>query len=577
MTDTADTEDLGPVPSALEDAARPGEAGEHRLPTPVSSFAITTPAVAVSLDGGRHGSASFSVSNTGSRELRGQAKIVAKAPATDWLTIVEPAERRFPIGSTEQYAVRIGSAAGVPLDAPPGQYTFRLAVRGVANPDEEYAESQAVTFAVPELPPAQPPKAFPWWIVGAAVAVVLVLGVGVAFLVLHNVTVPTVVGLSRPRAEATLQAASLKVGTISASVTGADPDMVLQQHPLPGTPAPRNSQVDLVVEGGRIAAPDVRGMTQADAAELLTQLGLQLAVVGDQVTGAPPGTVLQQDPPPATPLLAGAGINLVVEAALVAVPDLRGKTRPAAEVALQASRLRPGTVSEQLTGSPPGTGAPPGTVIGQDPAPNAQAPRGSAVNLALEVTSVQVPDVRGRSQADAQTTLVSRGLQLGVVTEQWTGASVGNVVQQSPPPNGPAPVRSSVNLVVEARQAHLSVTFTRLNVVDDADPLGSGEVWLDFNVNGLVGRWPNTGTSDVSSGGSYALNKRFDLTLNEGDVLSIRVNGTDEDTPPFDPNDALGTITDTFVRSAQWGRGSHQTRSTCPDGCYVISYMVEIR
>ncbi len=464
----------------------------------------------------------------------------------------------------------------MPLDAPPGQYTFRLAVRGVANPDEEYAESQAVAFVVPEPPPPPSRKAFPWWIVGAAAAVVLVVGIGVAFLLLRNVNVPNVVGQSRPTAEATLQASSLKVGTINASVTGADPETVLQQRPLPGTPAPRNSQVDLVVEAGRIAAPDVRGMTQADAAELLTQLDLQTAVVGDQVSGAPPGTVLLQDPPPGTPLLAGGTMNLVVEAALVSVPDVRGKTRPGAEAALQATKLRLGSVSEQLTGSPPGTGAPPGTVIGQEPAPNAQALRGSAVNLALEVTTVQVPDVRGKPQADAQTTLIGRGLQLGVVTEQWTGATVGTVVQQSPPANGQAPVRSSVNLVVEARQAHLTVTFARINVVDDADPLGSGEVWLDFNVNGLVGRWPDTGTANVSSGGTYTLNKHFDLTLNEGDALSIRVNGTDEDTPPFDPNDALGTVTNTFVRSAQWGRGSHQTRSTCPDGCYVISYTVDI-
>jgi hypothetical protein len=188
----------------------------------------------------------------------------------------------------------------------------------------------------------------------------------------------------------------------------------------------------------------------------------------------------------------------------------------------------------------------------------------------------------GQTQPDAtplaspSARLISRGLQPGVVTEQWTGATVGTVVQQTPPANGQALVRSSVNLVVEARQAQLTVTFTRINVVDDADPLGSGEVWLDFDVNGLVGRWPNTGTADVSSGGSYTINKRFDLTLNEGDALSIRVNGTDEDGPPFDPNDALGTVTNTFGRSAGWGRGSHQTRSTCPDGCYVISYIVDI-
>jgi beta-lactam-binding protein with PASTA domain len=571
MTDTSGTGDTKRVPSAWEDAAAPGVQPERGLPT----FTITTPAGAVALDRGRGGSASFSVSNASGRELRGQAKILAERPATNCLTVVEPAERAFPVGGTQQYAVRIGVGEGVPLDAMPGQYTFRLAVRGVANPDEEYAESPPVSFAVP-APAAPPRRAFPWSIVGAAVAVVLVLGIVAAFLLLRTVDVPNVIGQSRPSAEATLEASSLKVGTISPNVTGANPETVLQERPAPGTPAPRNSQVDLIVEAGRVVAPDMRGATQADAAQVLTQLGLQLGVVSEQVTGAAPGTVLQQDPPPGTPLLAGGAMNLVVEAARLVVPDVRGKTRQAAEAALQATGLHPGSVSEQLTGSPPGTGAAPGTVVGQDPAPNALALRDSPVNLALQVTNVQVPDVRGQSQGDAQTTLIGRGLQLGVVTERWTGASVGTVVQQSPPANGQAPVRSSVNLVIEARQAHLTVTFTRLNVVDDADPLGSGEVWLDFNVNGLVGRWPDTGTADVNSGGSYTINKRFDLILSEDDALAIRVNGTDEDTPPFDPNDALGTVTNRFVRSAQWGRGPHQTRSTCPDGCYVIVYTVDI-
>lgn len=129
------------------------------------------------------------------------------------------------------------------------------------------------------------------------------------------------------------------------------------------------------------------------------------------------------------------------------------------------------------------------------------------------------------------------------------------------------------------RQARVTVTFTQISVHDDADPAAAGELWLDFNISGRTGRWPNSGTKDVDSGNTYAINKSFQFTLTEGEKLTVFVNGTDEDNPGFplfDDNDPMGTVSNEFVSANEWGKGSHDPRSTCPDGCYTIHYTVDV-
>lgn len=127
------------------------------------------------------------------------------------------------------------------------------------------------------------------------------------------------------------------------------------------------------------------------------------------------------------------------------------------------------------------------------------------------------------------------------------------------------------------RQARVTVTFTQITVHDDADPLSNGELWLDFNVGGQIGRFPNSGTVDVNSGDTRSINRSFTVTLNEGQDLTVFVNGTDEDSPgfpAFDDHDPMGVVDRRFGSASNWGEGSHSDRSTCPDGCYTIHYTI---
>jgi hypothetical protein len=144
---------------------------------------------------------------------------------------------------------------------------------------------------------------------------------------------------------------------------------------------------------------------------------------------------------------------------------------------------------------------------------------------------------------------------------------------------GPAPkptVPTATMVPSPSRRARVTVTFTQITVHDDADRWASGEIWLDFTVNGQSRRWPSSGFKDVDSGKTYDVNETFNVDLDETQTLTIFVNGTDKDSPPFDDDDPLGVVQRSYNSSAEWGRGSYDERSTCPVGCYTLHYQTEV-
>jgi hypothetical protein len=153
------------------------------------------------------------------------------------------------------------------------------------------------------------------------------------------------------------------------------------------------------------------------------------------------------------------------------------------------------------------------------------------------------------------------------------------VVAESNEGNNSRTISSVVVRTAPPRQARVTVTFTQITIHSDADPFAEGELWLDFNIGGQTGRFPSSGTRSMTDGQTININRAFTLTLTEGSNLSVFVNGTDEDSPgfpTFDDHDAMGTVQRNFSSATDWGRGSHSIRSTCPDGCYTISFTISV-
>jgi len=198
--------------------------------------------------------------------------------------------------------------------------------------------------------------------------------------------------------------------------------------------------------------PNVIGLTYSDAVQQLQQKGFS-AERGETRfhNAAPKGTVLDQNPAPGSKESANIKVTLVVSGGqrYATVPGVVGMSRELALNALESAGFDAGDVSERPSNDPRGA------VIDSRPRPGTQAPIPSAVSLVLSAgpTTVVVPDIVGRSLADARLLLRQVGLTVGDV--QWGLGAVADasasVVSQSPPAGAQAAAGSRVNVSVATR------------------------------------------------------------------------------------------------------------------------------
>ena len=255
------------------------------------------------------------------------------------------------------------------------------------------------------------------------------------------VAVPDLVGLTRSAAEARLRELGLRP---MGDPFGAG-QMVAWQYPAAG------AQVDsgeIVEFRPGVVMPDLAGLTRAEAdATLRSLLGMDYSRGTTETSDrASDGMVASQRPAAGTLVDLVDSINIVhfsyfdfvppPPPSRVAVPDLMGLTRSAAEARLRELGLRP-------MGDPFGAGQ---MVAWQYPAAGAQVDSGEIVEFR---PGVVMPDLAGLTRAEADATLrsllgmdYSRG-----TTETSDRASDGMVASQRPAAGTLVDLVDSINIV----------------------------------------------------------------------------------------------------------------------------------
>lgn len=203
-----------------------------------------------------------------------------------------------------------------------------------------------------------------------------------------------------------------------------------------------------------VRVPNVIGLTYADAAKQLQQVGFTPQRGEQRVhNAAPRGTVVEQTPVPGATEKAGSVVALVISAGerTASVPGVIGLSREQAISALEGAGFTVGTVSERPSNEPAGA------VIDSRPRPGAQTRVPSPVALILSTgpTVVIVPDVVGRPLDDAKLLLQQLGLTVGDVTWGTGGSAITDasavVIFQTPPAGSQTVARSRINLTLGPR------------------------------------------------------------------------------------------------------------------------------
>lgn len=330
-----------------------------------------------------------------------------------------------------------------------------------------------------------------------------------AFCLETKVFVPDVVNMVQADAETAITTAGLTVGTISTQYNPTVPvGHVISQNPDAGTLVPLQTPVDLVISLGPpppVPVPDVVGMAQAAAEAAITAAGLTVGSVTTQY--GPPGStgkVLSQSPIGGVMVPPGSPVNLIVSLgpAPVPVPNVVGMTLSNAVATLLAADLVVGNVATMYSLTVPA-----GVIISQDPEAGTIVPYQSAVNLvnSLGLPPVEVPDVVGMTQANAEATILAADLTVGTITEQYDDTvAAGLVISQNPAAGQFALYGSPVHLVISLGPAPVMVpdvvglmqTDAEAAIIAAGLTVGSiTEMYNDLPAGTVISQLPFAGTS----------------------------------------------------------------------------------
>ena len=178
----------------------------------------------------------------------------------------------------------------------------------------------------------------------------------------------------------------------------------------------------------RVVVPDVIGSSEVDAKSSIVQSQLRAISRGDEPSLMPRGKVTRTEPQARTPVHSDTDVDYWVASGSNVVPDLSGQSIEQSQMLLARAGFRPGAVTYR---SNPGIA---GLVLDQDPRAKTIAPLDSSVATTVSrqpvgvtvpsvsasekppievppVPRVEVPDVIGSSEADAQSSIVQSQLR----------------------------------------------------------------------------------------------------------------------------------------------------------------------
>lgn len=210
----------------------------------------------------------------------------------------------------------------------------------------------------------------------------------------------------------TTVASQLLLGPYILKLQGFHPTAASSSSPGP-TPHADTTKADAAAGNEKLTAPNLEGMSVEAARDRFRDKGIVIIEDGERAdTGAEPGSIVQQRPPPGT-TLASKEIRVIVAKSgeSAGVPDVMGKSVQDARSALVTAGFEVPDPASQ-----PAEDKEPGTVIAQEPNPGASAKAGSIVRLTVaEAVLTKVPKVEGLYLRKATEALEAAGLKTGKI------------------------------------------------------------------------------------------------------------------------------------------------------------------
>jgi beta-lactam-binding protein with PASTA domain/predicted Ser/Thr protein kinase len=186
-----------------------------------------------------------------------------------------------------------------------------------------------------------------------------------------------------------------------------------------------------------VNVPALQNLDQAAAEQAITGAGLKVGDVSQAPsTTVAQGKVISSDPAGGASVAKGSTVKLVVSAGpdTIAVPNVVGLSEDRARDTLKNAGFT--SVSSQPADSLEDEG----NVVAVDPAEGRQAAKNTTIRLKVSTGTIKVPDVKGKTEADAQKALTDAGFSAGQIrtTQVDPGTAAPGTVVNSDPGGGTA-------------------------------------------------------------------------------------------------------------------------------------------
>ena len=259
----------------------------------------------------------------------------------------------------------------------------------------------------------------------------------------------------------------------------------------------------------QVTIPDVSNKTETAAFAALTKLGLTPQRQEEASATIPAERVTRTDPAAGAKTKPTSTVKVYISSGpdQVNVPDVTGKSQDDARAALQAAGLVAGNVQTE------NTPADPNTVTKTDPPANTPVAKGSTVAVFVASGQVELPDLKGKTKADATAELGALKLNSSLNPVQAAGQPVDTVVSQD---HSPGLVAQGTTILLNIAAAPTAVVVPS-DLVDKTYADAAAELQAagltpartdlqsDKPVETVLSSNPNKGTS-VAPGSTVTLN-----------------------------------------------------------------------
>ncbi|RAX44629.1 Stk1 family PASTA domain-containing Ser/Thr kinase [Arthrobacter sp. AQ5-06] len=202
----------------------------------------------------------------------------------------------------------------------------------------------------------------------------------------------------------------------------------------------------------KVKVPVVAALTESAALQELYGAKLSPKIQRSKHETVPKGTAIGTDPAGGMSLDPNAEVilNISEGPSAVKIPEtLPGQTEAAARDVLRQA----GLVGAPSTTTANSATVPVGRVITTSPAPGQKVGVGTTVEIVISTGKVSMPELRGRTRAEAETALKEMGLVPNVQEVENSQVEAGRVTDQSDPVNAIVDQGKTINIVVAKEPA----------------------------------------------------------------------------------------------------------------------------